>query len=234
MVASFCFGATYNSGCMKYLFRFLLLQYYPLWLFTGFALLLILIRFAVTGSLFYGFLVWNLFLAFLPYVLSQTMLLNPHRGASKPFRLGIWGLWLLLLPNAPYLITDLIHLHNGASNWIWFDLFLVFVFAVHGLLLFVLSLADFNYAIADRLSNLWKFSLAPIICLLSGFGIYIGRFLRFNSWDVLVRPYAIIEATLADLSLPYTWLMTFAFGIFLWVCFMIFRWGSSSKIPTKY
>jgi len=92
MVASFCFGATYNSGYMKYLFRFLLLQYYPLWLFTGLALLLILIRFVVTGSYFYGFLVWNLFLAFLPYVLSQTMLLNPHRGASKPFRLGIWGL----------------------------------------------------------------------------------------------------------------------------------------------
>ena len=153
---------------------------------------------------------------------------------SKLFQYGIWGLWLLLLPNAPYLITDLVHLHYGASNWMWFDLFLVFVFAVHGLLLFVLSLRDFYHTVADQPSNYWKFLPIPLVCFLSGFGIYLGRFLRFNSCDVLVRPYAILEAALVDLSLPYTWLMTFAFGVFLWVCFMIFTWSSSLKIPTKY
>ncbi|MEM6892052.1 MAG: DUF1361 domain-containing protein [Bacteroidota bacterium] len=218
---------------MKYLFRFIILQYYPLWLFTGLALLLILIRFAVTGSYFYGFLMWNLFLAYLPYVLSQTMVLNPYRKTSKLFQFGIWGLWLLLLPNAPYLITDLVHLHNSASNWMWFDLFLVFVFSVHGLLLFVLSLGDFYHMAADGPSNYWKFLPIPVICLLSGFGIYLGRFLRFNSWDALLHPNIVLRAPLADLSLPYAWLMTFAFGLFLWVCFMVFKWIQESIKSVK-
>ncbi|WP_422860639.1 DUF1361 domain-containing protein [Flagellimonas sp. S174] len=190
-----------------------------------FAVVLIIIRVVTMETYFYSFLLWNLFLAVLPYMLSQAILLYFDGKTSKAISYALWGTWLLLLPNAPYLITDLIHLHNPHSNWLWFDLFMVFVFACNGVILFVLSLNDFfTYQKIQKNRHL----VTIIVCFLSGYGIYAGRFLRFNSWDLFLKPTTLFSQMGISLGHAYTWLMSMAFGLFLWISFNLFRWMRTS------
>ncbi|MEM9077661.1 MAG: DUF1361 domain-containing protein [Bacteroidota bacterium] len=205
--------------------RFLFWQYHPLLLSLGFAILLVFIRVIAMNTFFYSFLLWNLFLAAVPYILSQAILFNFHWKTPKVLEYGLWGIWLLLLPNAPYLITDLIHLHNDYSNWVWFDLFMMFVFASNGVVLFLLSLWDFFtfHEVNNR-----KHLLVILICFLSGYGIYTGRFLRFNSWDILLRPKILFSEIVSSIYHPNTWLMSIAFGLFLLISFSLFRWSKRS------
>ncbi|MDC6366708.1 MULTISPECIES: DUF1361 domain-containing protein [Flavobacteriaceae] len=209
---------------IKFLIRFILQSYYPLILLLGFLALLLGLRIIITGTFFYSFLVWNLFLATIPYTITQLVLFHETIGIKRPSKYIIFILWLLLLPNAPYLITDIIHLHNLYSNWTWFDLFMVFAFASNGLLLFTLSLTDFVELLTPYLSKKRIQPIVLFICILSGYGIYLGRFLRFNSWDILFNPKHLLSGILGSLDHPYAYLMTLAFGLFLWIIFMIFKW----------
>ncbi|NAS11050.1 DUF1361 domain-containing protein [Poritiphilus flavus] len=188
----------------------------------GFALSLLAFRIYVTHSFFYSFLVWNLFLAAVPYLITQGFknLLWALRGRWKVL---VFGLWLLFLPNSPYIITDLVHLHNERSVLLWYDLFLVFVFALTGLVLGLLSMLDIYKVLAVRFSSrMAEVALFPI-CLLCGFGIYMGRFLRFNSWDVFSKPLTLFSEITASIQEPKAWFMTLGFGGFIWVLFVLVR-----------
>ncbi|WP_136464882.1 DUF1361 domain-containing protein [Flagellimonas onchidii] len=209
---------------IQHLFRFVLHSYYPLILSLAFVAFLLSLRILVTGTFFYSFLAWNLFLATIPYVISQMALFYNIVRVRKHLRFIVFALWLAFLPNAPYIITDIIHLHNIHSSWPWFDLFMVFAFACNGLLLFVLSLADVVELLSSAVSKKWIQFLVFCICILSGFGIYLGRFLRFNSWDLLFKPEHLFLEVLGSLTYPYAYLMTFSFGLFLWIIFSIFNW----------
>ena len=199
-------------------------RYLNLMLSLGFALLLFFVRVKITHSIFYGFLVWNLFLAAVPYFITQLMAARlENRSISGLFFVLGFMLWLLFLPNSPYIITDLVHLHDDNSNLIWFDLFLVFVFACNGLLLGLLSLIDMRRILLRRYSVTFTFLTLFVVCMLSGYGIYVGRFLRFNSWDIATKPYLLFEQMLQSLQQPKVWAMTLAFGGFLWILFMLFQ-----------
>lgn len=195
--------------------------YFNLSLSIGFALLLLLFRMKLTHSYFYLFLVWNLFLAGIPFLITQVM---KHYAA---WRFSIWqkiflfSTWLLFLPNSPYIITDLIHLHHDDSILVWLDLFLVFVFALNGLLLGLLSLIDMHGFISKSYSRKTSRITTFFICVLCGYGIYLGRFLRFNSWDVLTEPIFLFEQIGSSLTQPKVWAITFAFGGLLWVLFSV-------------
>lgn len=197
--------------------------YFNLSLSIGFALLLLLFRMKLTDSYFYFFLVWNLFLAGIPFFITQVMKYYSAWQASTWQKIILFSIWLLFLPNSPYIITDLIHLHDDDSILIWLDLFLVFVFALNGLLLGLLSLIDMYGFIAKNYSK--KISLVTTfsICLLCGYGIYLGRFLRFNSWDILTKPIFLFEQIGSSLAQPKVWAMTFAFGGLLWVLFSVLQ-----------
>ena len=197
--------------------------YVNLMLSIGFALTLLLFRAKITHTYFYFFLVWNLFLAGIPYVISQTVKHSQYLRNSKVLSGLAFTIWLLFLPNSPYIITDLVHLHNQASNLVWFDLFLVFVFALNGLVLGLLSLLDMSKIISARFDKTVAAYTIFKVCLLSGFGIYLGRFLRFNSWDVLTKPKSVFFETLYTLREPKAWLITFAFGGFLWILFLVLQ-----------
>ncbi|MEX0314248.1 MAG: DUF1361 domain-containing protein [Allomuricauda sp.] len=209
---------------MQLLFRFVLQSYYPLILSLTFLAFLLGLRIIVTGTLFYSFLAWNLFLATVPYVMTQIALFSGTARTGKLLKFTVFVLWLAFLPNAPYIITDLIHLHNPHSDWAWFDLFMVFAYACIGLFLFVLSLADMVEILSSVLSKRWVQFLVFTICMLSGYGIYLGRFLRFNSWDILFKSKHLFLEIFGSLTYPYAYLMTFSFGLFLWIVFLIFRW----------
>lgn len=138
----------------------------------------------------YVFLVWNLFLAFVPWWISSYLI---TKSGLSWFCTLLLGIWLLFLPNAPYILTDLFHLKARPGIPLWFDLALILSFACTGMLLFYRSLHQvlaFLTSLISRRKLLW-FSYS--VFFLIAFGVYLGRFIRLNSWDV-VHPFAMMRA----------------------------------------
>jgi len=197
--------------------------YFNLSLSIGFAFLLLVFRMKITHSNYYLFLVWNLFLAGIPFAITQLFKMSNQLRSWKIAAFLGFGTWLLFLPNSPYIITDLVHLHSDRSHLVWLDLFLVFVFAFNGLLLGLLSMLDMFSLISHYYgSRVAKYTLFKV-CLLSGYGIYLGRFLRFNSWDITTKPASLLYQIAHSLKEPKVWLITFAFGGFLWILFSVLQ-----------
>ncbi|MBK7896231.1 MAG: DUF1361 domain-containing protein [Anaerolineaceae bacterium] len=152
------------------------------------------VRYMYTGSIAFFFLLWNLFLAWLPVLFA---LLARRRGASRVGR-WLWGsLWLLFFPNAPYLLTDLLHLGQIGRVPLWYDLIMLITFGLAGLFAGFASLFWLHELVARTWNRLagWLFVLLALG--LSSFGVYIGRFLRWNSWDLLLNPTVLLR-DLAD------------------------------------
>ncbi len=152
------------------------------------------VRFAYTGSIVFIFLLWNLFLAWLPVLFA--LLARRHRAS----RLGRWvwgGLWLLFFPNAPYLLTDLLHLGQIGHVPLWYDLIMLLTFALAGLFLGFASLFWLQDLVTKTWNQLTGWLFVLVVLGLSSFGVYIGRFLRWNSWDLLLNPTVLLR-DLAD------------------------------------
>jgi uncharacterized membrane protein len=156
---------------------------------------MIAVRVDRTGSGYYVFLIGNLFLACVPLILSTTMRMADRRRCHWSIRGVLFGLWLLFLPNAPYILTDLLHLTRTAEAPAWYDLALLLSCSGTGLLLGYLSLVDVQELVARNFTPIcgWIFALVSLV--LSGFAIYLGRFLRWNSWDVLLTPTRLFDIT---------------------------------------
>ena len=127
--------------------------------------------------------------------------------------------WLLFFPNAPYIITDLYHIRYAAAMPVWFDMALIVSFAWNGLLLGFLSLMDIEQVIGRFTRKVWArlFSISAIV--LASFGIYLGRFLRWNSWDIVTHPWLLMH-DIADrvfhpFQHPRTVGVTIVFSLFL-------------------
>jgi len=133
-------------------------------------------------------LVWNLLLAWLPLVFA---IFAARLRSSRLCFLAFAFLWLLFLPNSPYLVTDLVHLKPRPPVPFWFDILLVQSFVLTGLLLGFLSLYLMHRLVSRscgwRIG--WVFTLVMIG--LTGFGIYLGRFEHWNSWDLFTSPFAL-------------------------------------------
>jgi uncharacterized membrane protein len=150
---------------------------------------LLVARVVRSGSFAYTFLVWNLFLAVLPPIFAVLFARATQRGSSPAVRIIWFVLWLLFLPNAPYIATDFVHLAAQPRVPLWFDIALLLSFAGTGLLLGYSSVADVQSAIASRFGRITGWIVAFSALILSGFGIYLGRFLRWNSWDAITDPF---------------------------------------------
>ncbi|WP_426060038.1 DUF1361 domain-containing protein [Hymenobacter sp. B1770] len=192
--------------------------YFVLALSLGLSFVLIGGRVLLTGRLQFIFLLWNLFLAAIPFCLSAALTL-----AAKPPRafllLLVGAAWLLFFPNAPYIVTDLFHLEPRQGVPYWYDLALILSCSWNGLMLAYASLLDMHALVQRRLSTWVGWVFVTVALLLSSFGIYLGRYLRFNSWDVLANPltlfYDILNRLVNPLNHPRTWGVTMVFGVFL-------------------
>ncbi|GAA4322246.1 DUF1361 domain-containing protein [Flaviaesturariibacter amylovorans] len=155
---------------------------------VGFSIALLVFRIAYSGSLALLFLAWNGFLALLPWALGRVLRRRVD-WIERPFPFYALFLgWLLFLPNTFYITTDLLHLRPRPGIPVWFDLVLLFSFAWNGLLLGMLTLRDME-AVAMARWGLRKGLLFSIpVLALSGLGVFIGRYWRYNSWDVLTAP----------------------------------------------
>lgn len=163
------------------------------------------------------FLIWNLFLAWLP-LLGALAAYNlnhlPTRMRWLPI-LGFSVLWLLFLPNAPYLITDIIHLKPHSSVPLWYDLITLVAFAWTGSFLGLISLFLMQELVRRTIGRAASWLFVVGVMLLTGFGVYFGRFLRWNSWDALFRPASLLNELADGISHPLDHLHTLAFaGLF--------------------
>ena len=148
----------------------------------------------ISGSHMYHFLPFNLFLAWLPFAFAVAMYWLHARGSNhNRLMLALGFLWLLFLPNAPYLWTDLVHivLRRSASVY-WCDLILGITYGWNGMLLGLLSLRIVHRIARDRLGAAQGWLIALVSLALGSFSISLGRLDRFNSWDVFFRPASLI------------------------------------------
>ncbi len=158
--------------------------------------------FLLRGTTTFLFLIWNLFLAWIPYWLSLSVAPLYERSQSRLLTGGLLFVWLLFLPNAPYILTDLLHLRMRAPIPFWYDLMLLISFAWTGLLLGIISLYEVHRFIAEQWSKLAGWFFVIICVVLSGLGVYIGRFLRWNSWDIVTQPFELMHDLLNILIEP--------------------------------
>ncbi len=201
---------------------------------TAFSVGLCLFRYWSSGQFIFFFFIWNLFLAGVPWVISSGLLLFPGlRRRAVPFWL-LLGFWLLFFPNAPYILTDLLHLRERPSAPMWYDLLLILSFAWTGLVLGFYSLRDVESLLLARFRRVWIALGSGAIWFLGAFGVYLGRFSRWNSWDMLQHPGAIVEQVLAALADPQahprTWGFTVLLGILLNLAYWSFR-PRTEKLP---
>ena len=139
----------------------------------------------------YLFLIWNLFLAWVPLLLLRALPENTNDITIKIF--SILCLWLLFFPNSPYIITDLIHLKQTRNIPIWFDASLIMSFAWNGLIVGFLSLMQIHKMLVLKLDAKWSWLVIIPLLVISSFGVYLGRFERWNSWDLITNPFQLFE-----------------------------------------
>jgi uncharacterized membrane protein len=153
-----------------------------------FSILMVSFRIVYTGHLMFLFLAWNLFLAFVPYFITRFLNYHPQWiEANRKFWLA-FALWLLFIPNSFYILTDLFHLQKRFDVPFWFDLALIVSFAWNGMLLGILSVRQMEIIIDIKIERVKGMYFIMLIMPLNALGIYIGRYLRYNSWDVIANP----------------------------------------------
>ena len=193
---------------------------------TLFGIGLSLFRIFYTGKLMFLGLSWNLFLALIPYAISNTLIHRIGWIESKwKYSLMVLG-WLIFIPNSFYIITDLFHLEQRNYIPLWFDLVLIFSFAWNGLLLGILSVRQMEKIWQAKWQGNELVFIYPVM-LLNALGIYIGRYLRYNSWDVISNPFDLSEDILYLLIHPirnrFDWSMIFCFSVFMTLLYLSFK-----------
>lgn len=189
---------------------------------------IICVRIGFTGNFRYAFLVWNLFLAWLP-VLFAIAAREKYRNTQPGARLGLAfiGLscaWLLFFPNAPYICTDLVHLTSRFFTQFWVDFTIILTCAFIGLVLGFISLYLMHAVVAQRYGSVkgWLFVIGA--AGLSSFGIYLGRFLRLNSWDIITQPgklYQGISNFAFGGTHPHQFVFLALFAIFMFLAYLM-------------
>ena len=207
-------------------------QAFALLLSSSFAGALLGVRILYSQEVTYCFLGWNLFLAWLPFGFS-LLAVWAHRGRRCAIMLPVAGLWLLFFPNAPYLLTDFLHLGSRPPVPIWYDVILLAAFSWAGIHLALASLAIMHAVVVDRAGQLlgWLFALAALVA--GSLGVYVGRFLRWNSWDVFSQPGAIAADLIVRLLHPLAhrqiYLVTALLAAFLFICYLTLPFGGARK-----
>jgi uncharacterized membrane protein len=198
-------------------------------------IILIFFRINITGSYRYNFFIWNIFLAWVPYLfsLSVVYLYNKKEKKLRFLIILITVLWLIFYPNTSYIISDFIYLAKypikifndnslaTPANIMWFDILLVFSSAFLGHILGLISLFVFHKFFELIFNKIFGWLIIFISIILSGFGIYLGRFIRLNSWDLVLTPYeTTIEITNNIFNMRAV-LFSIAFSVFTFVTYLV-------------
>lgn len=187
---------------------------------------LMLLRVKITHDIYFLFLIWNLFLGYIPYFLSSEI----KTTVPGNFKFYMFFLaWLLFLPNSFYLLTDFKHLHYNSDLQYLFDALLLGCFSIAGFYAGISSMLHIHELLEMKYSPKKSRHLIIILCYLSSFGVYLGRILRFNSWDILSNPVALFSNILNSIQDYHTHEFTFLFGTFILIIYSISLLLSDNK-----
>jgi uncharacterized membrane protein len=204
-----------------------------------FSCILVGIRIFHTGKITFIFMIWNLFLAYVPYAISTWI---TARGARRDrgrlirlFTALLFLTWLLFIPNSFYILTDLYHLADNHRNSLvpeWFDLSLILSFAWNGLLLGILSVRQIEKILIPQASIFQEWLFLYPVMWLNALGVYTGRYLRYNSWDIITNPFQLLSDIFGMVIHPlrhqYAWDMVFCFSILLTLFYSLIKKGSKA------
>ncbi|MBN1498824.1 MAG: DUF1361 domain-containing protein [Spirochaetes bacterium] len=196
-----------------------------------YAIFLSILRVIFTGKSFFLFMFWNLFLAFLPWFIASLLYVKQIFSRTLFFILVIT--WLAFFPNAPYILTDIIHLGKEHSAPVWYDLILLLSYGFAGMLYGFVSLKMIEEmtAVVLKIRFAWLFSI--VLIYISCFGIYLGRFLRWNSWDLLTNLDNVLKDVIVRIVNPFqhptAWVFTFLFGTLLNLLYWSYKVFSNER-----
>lgn len=188
-------------------------------------------RAATSESGTYAFLVWNLFLAWIPFGFAWIAYTSTR--LPKVIMIVLVGvcavLWLVFFPNAPYILTDFQHLaKNNTGAPVWYDVIMLLWFSWNGLFLGVISLYLMQKVVTRWLGSILSWVFVVGVTVLSSLGVYVGRFLRWNSWDMVFDPFKMPGEFLYAVSQTQERTLTFSFLFalfFLFVYVTLFIFG---------
>ena len=190
-----------------------------------FSLLLSVFRVLYTSEIYFLFMIWNLFLAFVPWFLISIIYVNELRRRWAIVLITV--VWIAFFPNAPYILTDLIHLGRDKSAPVWYDLILLLSYGFTGLIYGFSGLEMFEKLISKRAGTVRRAVIIVSLIYVSCFGVYIGRFLRWNSWDLLLNLDDVFKDVVQLIGSPVsnigTWIFTFLFGTMLTLLYYGYR-----------
>ena len=192
-------------------------------LLSAFCVFIEVFRMIFSLHITYIFMPYNLFLAWVPLWLAMYL-----KDETRPVHLFIYlSVWLLFFPNAPYMITDLLHLRPLPHCPFWYDVILFYSYAFTGLMVGIIS-ALIVFKKMKTLVTPWRARVFMLmVMMVSGYGIYMGRFLQFNSWDLLTNPLQIISMTISRFIHPTVYARTYGVtlmtGALLSLVFFIFE-----------
>ncbi len=192
---------------------------------SAFAVILSFVRFLISGTTRYDFLIWNLFLAWVPLVFAWLLYVRTPKGLVWSWgNFGLFAVWLAFLPNAFYLVTDFIHLRRTSQVDILFDIILFSTYAFCGIILGLTALYLVHVRAIKRFGMRAHY-LPVAVLLLCGFAIYLGRYLRWNSWDIIVNPLGLLfdvsSSVIDPINHPLTFGTTLLFYGFLGLLYLV-------------
>lgn len=195
-------------------------------LMTLFCFSLSLFRYYISETKVFLFLNWNLFLAWIPFFISSFLVIFKIR--SKLSLVVAITVWILFFPNSPYILTDLFHLRNRNSIPIWYDLVVILSYAWTGLFCGFVSLLDIEKLLSDYCRRSFINIMTISFLFITSFGVYLGRFLRWNSWDILSNPFGLFNDILLRIVYPTNHIQTWGVTVFMGVMlnFMYFMMKS--------
>lgn len=183
-----------------------------------FTMFLIGFRMIYTGTHAFAFIAWNTFLAIIPLYFSEKL---KDSGIKATY--GYAAIWLLFFPNALYIITDLFHLRHRELIPVWYDLVILFSAAINGLIAGFISLHNVEKWLKQRLHIRRTHLLIIPLMLLCAYGIYLGRYERWNSWDIIAQPSALFSEMSHHIFHPgrnkECWLLTTIFGSWMYLLY---------------
>jgi uncharacterized membrane protein len=188
----------------------------------------------------YWFLLWNLALAWVPFIFAGVAYaLAPARRRAYLWVLVMLAavVWLAFFPNAPYILTDFLHL--GSMGDIvpgWYDVLMLYWFAWTGLILGIVSLYLMHEIVARGLGTLTGWVFVVVVSGLGSLGIYLGRFLRWNSWDLVRRPGPLADELLGRVTDPHSQPRLLGFTVlfallFLFIYVAVYIFAKLTKPP---
>jgi uncharacterized membrane protein len=140
-------------------------------------------------DLSYSYLIWDLFLAWLPLLFAVKLMSVLRYKLWSSWEGLAWSvLWLVFLPNSFYMISDFIHLQDVPRSQVLYFVIMFTSFIYTAVVLGFSSLYLLHLRLRFRFPNRVANSLVLLILFVCSIGIYIGRDLRWNSWNVLTNP----------------------------------------------